>query len=168
MDFELLPEAQAHWHFNLRDREYPGVSLEGLHLHLIELPKAARQAATGATGLADWISYFEHWQEDSVMQDIQHPPVKDALERLQGLSNDTEERYRALARERALLDEAFYMDGARMEGGRAILTKQLNLKFGALPTPAQQRLQAASASELEQWSERILFAETLEDIFAPA
>ena len=55
-----------------------------------------------------------------------------------------------------------------MEGGRSILSKLLGLKFGALPPAAQQRLQAASASELELWSERILFAKTLEDLFAPA
>lgn len=53
----------------------------------------------------------------------------------------------------------------RREGRAAILARQIERKFGELPSALQQRLEQASEAELEQWAERILFANSLEDVF---
>ena len=44
-------------------------------------------------------------------------------------------------------------------------TKQLRIKFGKLPDNIANRLEQASEQELEFWSERILFKNSLEAIF---
>ena len=52
----------------------------------------------------------------------------------------------------------------REEGRIALLEKQFRLKFSALDDSVIQRLHNATASELELWAERILFASSVEDV----
>ncbi|TBU93267.1 hypothetical protein DNJ95_12025 [Stutzerimonas kirkiae] len=182
MDFDLFEEEQACWAFELRDRQRPQVRLDrSLQLHLIELPKADRLHSQGGSALADWILYLKHWQEDVLMQSIESPAIKKARERLQALSDDDEARRLAFVRERALHDEVTEKAEAEARGrlagkaegkiegkieGRAdTLRNQLRLKFGALPDAFEQRLQSADEAELTTWTERVLFAEQLEQVF---
>lgn len=84
-------------------------------MNLIELPKFDRlHAHSGA--LAAWVAYFEHFQEDAVMNDISHAPIRQALQQLQELSADDEARRLAFVRERALRDELSELRAARREG----------------------------------------------------
>lgn len=53
----------------------------------------------------------------------------------------------------------------RAEGQAKTLGKQLQLKFGQLPDAISQKLQQASEAELDLWTERILFAESLDAVF---
>ena len=46
-----------------------------------------------------------------------------------------------------------------------ILQRQLTLRFGKLPDVVVVRLKEANAEQLEAWSEQVLFASTLEDVF---
>ena len=48
----------------------------------------------------------------------------------------------------------------------AILTKQIRLRFRDVPPDCAARIEAASKAELERWLERILTAETLDELFA--
>ncbi|MBN9430549.1 MAG: Rpn family recombination-promoting nuclease/putative transposase [Burkholderiales bacterium] len=117
MDFELFDDpAQAHWRFELRDRDRPVVMLTpALQLNLIELPKLDRLRTDGGA-LAAWAAYFEHWQEDALMSTITHAPVQQALQELAQLSADEEAQRLAFVRERAMRDEAAFMKAAREEG----------------------------------------------------
>ena len=180
MDFELFEQAQAHWCFELRDRHHSAVVLTAsLQLHLIELPKADRLRPAGqAAVLADWIAYFEHWQEDTIMNAITHAPVRQALQQLQALSADEEAQRLAFVRERALRDENSELRAARQEGlqagqqqgrqqGRAaVLARQLQLKFGPLAEATQRRLEQADEVSLDLWAERVLSAQGLDEVFA--
>ena len=47
-----------------------------------------------------------------------------------------------------------------------MLLRQLRLRFGPLPTDAVARVQAAAPETLVHWSERVLSAATLEEVFA--
>jgi hypothetical protein len=47
-----------------------------------------------------------------------------------------------------------------------MLTRQVRLRFRDIPPEAVARIEAAHKPELERWIERILTAETLEDLFA--
>lgn len=62
-----------------------------------------------------------------------------------------------------------YFEEGRTEGraeGRAeLLSKQLQLKFGALPDDVRERIAAASIDELDRWAERVLTAATLDELF---
>ncbi|TBV10489.1 Rpn family recombination-promoting nuclease/putative transposase [Stutzerimonas kirkiae] len=183
MDFDLFEEEQACWAFELRDRQRPQIRLDrSLQLHLIELPKADRLHSQGGSTLADWILYLKHWQEDVLMQSIESPAVKKAHARLQALSDDDEARRLAFVRERALHDEVTEKAEAEARGrlagkaegkiegkieGRAdSLRRLLQLRFGALPDALEQRLQCADEAELTTWTERVLFAGQLEQVFA--
>ncbi len=104
MDFDLFDAPgqanQAQWCFELRDRKNPQTKLgDELQLHIIELSKADRLGLT--TGhLAHRVALFEHWQEERTMQTIDYPPVQQAL-----------------VRERAIIEEAMAMSGARAHSG---------------------------------------------------
>ena len=49
---------------------------------------------------------------------------------------------------------------------RFVYATLLTLKFGDLPAPYQQRIEQARDEELELWTERILFADSLDAVFA--
>lgn len=50
-------------------------------------------------------------------------------------------------------------------GQRQLLAKLLRLKFGPLPKDASARLSAATAEELGRWTERVLEARSLGEIW---
>jgi len=52
-------------------------------------------------------------------------------------------------------------------GRAATLCKLLQLKFGDLSDDYQARLNQGSQTELDLWTERVLFATTLEAVFEP-
>lgn len=117
LDFVLFPDTpQALWRFEMRDRTQPNVMLgPELQLNIVELTKADQSGAlTGA--LADWITYIEHWQEETRMNQITHPPVQEAMRKLRTLSHNEEDRYRAEMRARAVIEEASQMSYARRMG----------------------------------------------------
>jgi predicted transposase YdaD len=53
----------------------------------------------------------------------------------------------------------------RQEGQAQLLLRQLRLKFGPLSPENEKRVLSAGANRLEEWGERILTAERLEDVF---
>lgn len=53
----------------------------------------------------------------------------------------------------------------RAEGEATLLSKLITLKFGPLDDATAGRLRDASTTDLERWAERILTANTLDDVF---
>ena len=53
---------------------------------------------------------------------------------------------------------------ARQEGELTILRRQIEKRFGALPAWASEKLAALPASELEDLSERVLDAKSVEEL----
>lgn len=53
----------------------------------------------------------------------------------------------------------------RQQGERLVLRRMLVKRFGALPEWAEQRLIDADIAQLEQWTDRILDATTLDEVF---
>ncbi len=51
-------------------------------------------------------------------------------------------------------------------GEARILTALLRLRFGDLSDPVRQRIDSADADTLLRWSERVLTAQTLEEVLA--
>jgi predicted transposase YdaD len=54
----------------------------------------------------------------------------------------------------------------RAEGRAEILSKLLTLKFGALSAEIEEQLGKADIEDLDKWSERVLSAQRLEEVFA--
>ena len=54
----------------------------------------------------------------------------------------------------------------RQEEGIRLLRRQLQRRFGELPAWVEVRLTEGTFDDLEQWSERILEATQIEDVFA--
>jgi predicted transposase YdaD len=50
-------------------------------------------------------------------------------------------------------------------GEAAVLLRLIEIKFGPLSESERQKIQAADINTLLQWSERILTADTKEDVF---
>ena len=79
-------------------------------------PGAADRLGAGNPALAAWVAFLEHWQEERRMQQIDYPPVQQALQRIRDLSADEETRRLAFVRERALRNEISALQGAHDEG----------------------------------------------------
>jgi len=181
MDFDLFPVPdQASWRFELRDRTYPDIMLDQcLELYMVEMPKADRLAGQTSSSsqlsraLAEWIVYFKHWREETMMQTIERPAIQKAYQHLHALSGDDLARHRAFVRERALRDAATERAYAIQKGiaigeARGIartLQRQLQAKFGALPASVEAQLHTADPAQLEQWAEHVLTAKTLDQLF---
>jgi hypothetical protein len=54
----------------------------------------------------------------------------------------------------------------REAGKRDVLSRQLSRRFGPLSPRMQRRLASASSAELDEWVERVLTAESVEEVFA--
>ena len=193
LDFELFPDPQqAHWCFEMRDREQPAVTLgEELQLNLIELPKADRAGLAGGA-LAAWVEFLEHWQEEERMAEIDYPPVQQALKRIRRLSADEEAQHLAMMRERAVHTEvtelrAAHEDGRAegreeglaeglqqglkagqekglLEGKRALLVSLLEQRFGPLADHQREQIRSSGAEAIEGWSRRLFDAGSTEDL----
>ena len=57
------------------------------------------------------------------------------------------------------------LERGREEGQRQTLARLLELKFGPVPEWAQARLATAPPGGLARWTERVLTAESLRDVF---
>lgn len=125
------------------------------------------------------------------MAEVTYPPVQQAMKKLEELSLSEEERFRAIARERALIDEATLRweategkEEARREGrqagleegraeGRAegrstakaqTLSRQLTQRFGPLAEPEQAAIARATEAQLDSWLDGIFSAVSVQSL----
>jgi len=107
------------------------------------------------------------------MQQIQTPAVHQSHQRLRALSGDTQARTEAVQRESALAMEATLLEEkveaearGRVAGQLDVLRRQMRTKVVELAAFVEQQLQGAGSAQLTHWTDRILFAETLEQVFS--
>lgn len=53
----------------------------------------------------------------------------------------------------------------RLEGEAELLLRQMNRRFGAIDEATHNRIKTADADTLLIWGERILFAQSIEEVF---
>jgi len=175
LDFDLFVASdaqrqQALWRFEMRDVIQHDVLLGSeLQLTVIELKKADRLGQLqGAPG--DWVRFFKHWQEDTIMAEVTHEPVKKAMGSIRQLSADEEAQRLAESLERGRINWNLSIGAARREGLehglRNALAQLLEQRFGPLPEWAATQLAAAKGDQLGIWTERILSVSSLEELFA--
>ena len=144
-----------------------------LELNFLELPKLARLGLEKTNKpLYDWCLFFSN-PNGVDMEQITHPDVKEAFAVLKSVSATAQERADADKRIKYLRD-LNAMIGAGWDEGRAagkaegkaeLLERQLTKKFGALSEASRSRLLLATDDELNDWSEALLVAATLEEVF---
>jgi hypothetical protein len=121
-----------------------------------------KQRVLDLFAVLDWMLRLPPPQEHQVWQDIE------AIERSAGVKYVT-------SVERMFIEQGLSQglsqgrqEGrreGRQEGQLELVTRQLTRRFGPLPDWATARLQAADASQLEQWADRVLDAPSLEAVF---
>lgn len=120
LDSRRFPKRPAYHHvFTLRDQTGEVMLTEHLQIHFIELPKFGLTAEQLTTPLEVWCYFLKHAQEldtDSLPQTLDIPPVRQAMEVLNVMSHDTEERERYRMRLKARRDRADDERGFRQEG----------------------------------------------------
>jgi hypothetical protein len=97
---------------------------------------------------------------------LENPVLRQAKEALDRLSADDEARMRAEQREMAQISYELDMAVVRREGKAGLVQRLLTLKFGELPQQFRERIAGATETELLRWSERLLSASALDDVFA--
>ena len=168
LDFELFDgpgqQNQAIWCFEMRDRQQPSIKLgDELQLNIIEMRKADR-LKLAPPELADLLTFFEHWKEESIMSQIESAPIQQALAQLKALSADAATREIAWNRQRALISEiterrAEHEEGkieGKIENQIAVLQKVLVKRFGPLSEDWRARLAGATSEQLEHWIDAAL------------
>jgi len=55
--------------------------------------------------------------------------------------------------------------GVAREGQREVLRRQLRVLFGEVPEAVEDRLQAGKQVDIDRWTETILRAKTIEQVF---
>jgi predicted transposase/invertase (TIGR01784 family) len=120
LDFDLFKEEpgdqeNALWRFDTYDHQHARGLGHIMELNIVELRKADRLGQLPER-ISAWIAYFEHWNEDAVMNNLAHPPIQKAHAKLRVMSADEQERYWAESRARALSDEVTMLNAARREG----------------------------------------------------
>lgn len=90
-----------------------------------------------------------------------------ATQTLDELSQDPEIRRRARYRADEIKLDRIERLASRIEGGAEILLKLLGLRFGRLSDATRARVEEATLEQLDTWVERVLTAQTLDEVLAP-
>ena len=195
LDFQLFrepgEEANGQWRFAMRaDQQLdqpdqpprPPRELEvQLEMNFLELPKLARLGLEKTNKpLYDWCLFFSN-PNGVAMEQITHPSVKEAFAVLKSVSATAQERADAEKRIKYVRDlnamiGAGWDEGrvagieigrseGKAEGKAELLERLLTKKFGALSEASRSRLLLATDDELNAWSEALLVATGLEEVF---
>jgi predicted transposase/invertase (TIGR01784 family) len=179
-NFIELEGQRFHSVFRLLEQQSGRPFTDHLEIHVLELPKLPLGLdQNDEPTLLLWGRFLAATQDQDLEQlATEHPMLKQAKEALDRLSADPDARLRAEQRELALLSYDLGIATARREGrlegkaegrleGKAeVLQRQLMLKFGELPDDIITRVVGATERDLARWSERVLSASSLDDVFS--
>ena len=169
--FAELTTPRFHSEFQVRERHDGELLTHHLELHLVELPKLPSALDTNEEPeLILWGKFLSAVADiDFENLAMQSPVLKQAKAALDRLSADEVAQIQAEQREMALLTYeagiAAAQEEARNEARAEMLLRLLTRKFGPQSARFTQRLAGAGPEELLRWSERVLFAETLDGVF---
>ena len=123
LDYKMYSKhSEFQFCFEFKDCRYPELELtQDLALHLFELPKIKRiyvNRKGQADDMIQWLHFFNnaHKEDETMREHYTNPAIHKAFTFLEELSADEIERQRAEIREKALKDEATFLDDAKKEG----------------------------------------------------
>jgi predicted transposase/invertase (TIGR01784 family) len=175
-----------HWyhHYKIVNVQRPAIEIKDLQLVFIELPKFRSETYRGKKLQVLWLRFMSELNEKTrtVSDDwLEVPEIKKALSLAEeagftpGQLEAYDKYWDAVSTEKTLIN-GFYESGRkvgqeegrekwRQEGERTLLSRQLQRRFGPLPTEYQERVVKANSTQLLLWSDRVLDAKTLADVF---
>ncbi|MBF0094590.1 MAG: Rpn family recombination-promoting nuclease/putative transposase [Alphaproteobacteria bacterium] len=192
-DFEMFPDlSRVVSRFRLRADENAAICHQDLELVFAELPKFQKVEAGLETTLDRWLFFLKTAKDmTAIPRSLSvEPAIVKALELANRAAwteeelDDLEKREMWIAEQRHILRKA--MEAERklgeaeqkaqdaeergIEKGKAeMLLRLLRRKHGTLPPGIEERVRAADSDQLDEWSERLLDARELSDVFdAPA
>ncbi|MBF0192841.1 MAG: DUF4351 domain-containing protein, partial [Magnetococcales bacterium] len=92
------------------------------------------------------------------------PTVREIIRRVR--PEEEENMMSMFAQDMIAKGERRGMQIGRQEGETALLLRQLQRRFGAVPTWAVEKITQADLPSLEEWSLRVLEAHSLEEMFS--
>ncbi len=105
---------------------------------------------------------FETWLRKLILPRFglsqEEASAASTLEEIETMLAESIDRWDRELREKALQE-------GRQEGEARLLLRLLRLKFGPLDSETEERVHAAGADRLLEWGERVLTAESLQEIF---
>jgi flagellar biosynthesis/type III secretory pathway protein FliH len=166
-----------------------------LELNFLELPKLKRPGLEKTNKpLYDWSVFFSDVNNGEAMEQITHPDVKEAFEILKSVSATAQERLEAerrityvrelnaiagyqwdegMAQGLAIGEAKGRAEGraegkaeGEVEGMKSLLLHQLERKFGSLSPNHRAALDSASTEALARYSESLLSAASVEEVFS--
>ena len=162
LDYEQFPKHKDdfHYHFYLKDTRYPELSLtEDISLHIFELPGIERNLKN-YDRLQEWLYFFNHAHEEgeeTMEVNYNNPMIKKAYNALKALSADERTRELAERREKALKDEAMFLDEAKKRGmeegkieGREEKKKEMGVKLLKMKVLSVEQIAEATESEITE------------------
>ena len=104
---------------------------DDLSLHIFELPGIERHIkAKKRDELAEWLYFFNHAHEEgeeTMKEHYKNPMINKAMHKLVFLSADEKMRELADRRERALRDEAMFLNEAKTKGKQEVIINLLKM-----------------------------------------
>jgi predicted transposase YdaD len=186
-----LPEQLRHWQPQIRyllleERRYADAELAGLRnvaaaLFRLENSRAPEDIERVVASLVDWLAAPEQaalrrafvvWLKRVLLPArVPGADIPNVVE-LQEMQAMLAERVKTWTEEwkQQGLQQGLQQgrqegrEEGRHEGEANVLRRQLARRFGPLPSWAEQHLEQAGEAELESWADRVLDAQTLEDV----
>ncbi|HRQ56863.1 MAG TPA: hypothetical protein PLN31_05545 [Azoarcus taiwanensis] len=116
----------------------------------------------GFFGVLDWMMRLPKELEAKLWQDIEQIEGERKVKYVTSVERLIIERERQLGIEEGIQKG---IEKGRAEGSVGVLRRLLMARFGRLPEAVVGRLGRATAEQVEQWAERVIDAETLDDVF---
>ncbi len=98
---------------------------------------------------------FQHMDQDVVQGIVVRVRPQEAIKMMSIFAREIVEQHK----------HTWLQDG-RQEGEAKILTRLLQRRFGSIPAWASEKITKATSQSLEEWSLRVLDAQSLEEVFA--
>jgi predicted Zn-dependent peptidase len=125
-----------------------------------DLIAAVHHAPRGQHGFAGVESYLLE------ITDLTPEQLRDVVQRAIGTGDELMSTAERLRKEGQAQGEALGEARGRNQHGIETVLRLLVRRFGALPETIVHRVNAATLAELDRWTDRILDAKALEDVFA--
>ncbi len=123
----------------------------------------SRQRVLDLFAVLDWMMCLPDGLEQQLWQDIEQIEGETRMKYVTSVERLAIQRGMQQGEARG---EARGKAEGKAEGEAAVLTRQLNKRFGPLSLDTAQRLQTATPEQLEVWTDRILDAPTLAAVFS--
>lgn len=174
--FDDDPDQWYH-HYKIVNVQKPAIEIKDLQLILIELPKFKSKTYHEKKLQVLWLRFMSELNEktQSVPEEwLQVPEIKQAVQLAEEAAYTSHELesydkyWDAVSTEKTLIS-GFYQKGreeGKKEGECTILLRLLQQKFGPLPLHYQQMLSQADTNQLLIWTEKLLTASILDELFS--